>query len=143
MNTNNQRFIVVVDDDAPVRLALGRLLGGAGFGVETCASGEELLRLSSPRPVEYVVLDLHMAGVDGFEVLRRMAEAQMRTPVVVLTGRDSPEVRQRVLGMGVRRYLTKPVLREASLNEITYAMLNLPASPCEQKCPHSTPQGKS
>lgn len=83
------------------------------------------------RPVDCVILDLHMPDVDGFEVLERMSDAQTRAPVVVLTGHDSPEVRQRVTQAGIGQYITKPVQRNVILKAIESAMAGHEKTPID------------
>lgn len=70
------------------------------------------------RHIDCVILDLHMPQEDGFEVLMRMAAENRHVPVVVLTGHDSPEVRERLMQAGVSQYITKPVKRRVILHAI-------------------------
>lgn len=113
--------IAIVDDDADVRLALERLLCSAGFAVQVCASGEELMAATVDAP-DCVVLDLHMPGLSGFDVQARLAEVRPALPVVVITGHDTPESRARALGQGAAAYLCKPVDDEALLAAIDGAI---------------------
>jgi FixJ family two-component response regulator len=118
----SSRIIAVVDDEAPVRVALRRLLAAVGFGVETCASGGEFMEAFADRRFDCLVLDLHMPLMDGFEVLARLSDSERRPPIVVLTGHDSPETRRRVSDAGVTTYVTKPVKRRELLKAIDQAI---------------------
>ena len=90
--------------------------------VETFASGAELLESFSVRLPHCIVLDLHMPVVNGFEVQTRMAQSGMRVPVIIITGHDSDETRNRALdGMPVA-YLRKPVDDQALLDAIELAL---------------------
>ncbi len=101
--------VAVVDDEPSVLKALGRLIRSAGMAVEAFASGAEFLAFVAERPVDCLVLDLHMAQVSGFDVQHELARRGIRVPVIVITGRDSAESRSRALAGGADRYLLKPV----------------------------------
>ena len=90
--------------------------------VETFPSGAELLEFLSTRRPNCIVLDLHMPVVNGFEVQMRLAESGMTVPVIIITGHDSDETRNRALdGMPVA-YLRKPVDDQALLDAIELAL---------------------
>ena len=111
-----------MDDEESIRTALSRLIRSAGMNVETFPSGAELLESFSARWPDCIVLDLHMPVMNGFEVQTRMAESAMSVPVIVITGHDSDETRDRALdGMPVA-YLRKPVNDEALLDAIELAL---------------------
>ena len=101
--------IAVVDDEEPVRKALQRLLRSAGMDVETFPSGAEFLDSLLTSEPDCLVLDLHMPGVNGFEVQTRLAKSGTRLPVVVITGHDTPEAQARSLAGGASAYLLKPI----------------------------------
>ena len=69
-----------------------------------------------------MVLDLHMPGLNGFEVQQKLLECHAKTPVVVITGRDTAEARSRALSLGARAYLAKPVDADALLVAIRGAL---------------------
>ena len=117
-----RRRIAVVDDEQSVRKALQRLLRSAGMDVQSYASGADFLEALASNPPDCVVLDLHMPGVNGFEVQERLAETGAPLPVVVITGHDSPEARTRVMASGARGYLTKPVDDRLLLDAISAAV---------------------
>lgn len=115
-------LVAVVDDEESVRRALGRLIRAAGFGVETYSSGLEFIQSLQRKPPHCLVLDLRMPLINGFEVQAALARSGVRVPVVIITGDDSPESRERTLRGGARAYLRKPVddamLLEAIQNAI-------------------------
>ena len=94
--------------------ALGRLLRSHGFEVVTFDLGEELLAACATRLPDCLLLDLHMPGLNGFEVLERLAVQHLPLPVVVLTGHDQPGIAERVRALGGANYLIKP-LNESEL----------------------------
>ncbi len=114
--------ISVVDDEAPVRKALGRLLRAAGFQVEVYASGREFLGSLESRIPGCLILDLHLPELSGLDVLQRLAEEQIHLPCVVITGKDEPGLSERVLAYGAAAYLKKPIDEEALLAAITSAI---------------------
>ena len=105
--------ILVVDDEPAVRRALERALRLDKYEVELAEDGEQALDRLAERPVDAVVLDVMMPGVDGLEVCRRMRAAGDKTPVLMLTARDAIDDRVLGLDVGADDYLVKPfALRE-------------------------------
>jgi FixJ family two-component response regulator len=111
-----------VDDEEAVRIALRRLLRSASMSAETFASGAEFLESMKQHQPDCVVLDLHMPQVNGFAVQARLAEAGIRVPVVIITGHDTPESRERAMAGGAAAYLRKPVDDQALLEAIQRAV---------------------
>lgn len=119
--------IAVVDDEESVRRALQRLIRSAGFAVEAYSSGEDfLVSIGIQRP-SCVVLDIHMANVNGFDVQERLNRDWPGTPVVVITGHDSEETRARVMRAGAKAYLRKPIDAMVLLSAINSAIGDRPA----------------
>ncbi|HSP94149.1 MAG TPA: response regulator, partial [Thermoanaerobaculia bacterium] len=73
-------LVAIVDDEESVRRAIGRLMRSAGIDVETFPSGAEFLQSLETHSPDCVVLDLHMPGLNGFEVQARLKEAKSRLP---------------------------------------------------------------
>ena len=111
--------IALVDDEESVRKALVRLLRSAAIDARGFASGEEFLAALEDLRPGCVLLDLHMPGISGFEVL---AQLQRRFPVVVITGQDSPAAEARALGAGAAAYLRKPINDRELLDAIATAI---------------------
>jgi FixJ family two-component response regulator len=102
-------LVAIVDDEDSVRRSVGRLLRSAGMEVETFASGRDFLRaLHDSRP-DFLVLDLHMPAMSGFDVCEELARTGIRVPVAIITGHDKPEYRARAIASGVTAYLPKPI----------------------------------
>ena len=114
--------MAIVDDEESVRRAMGRLIRSAGIDVETFPSGAEFLQSLESHSPDCVVLDLHMPGLSGFEVQARLKESQSRVPIVVITGHDTDESRERVTRAGVAAYLSKPVDEKILLDTISTAV---------------------
>ena len=122
-------LIAVIDDEEPVRKAIGRLLQSVGMAVETFGGGGDFLAaLSTCRP-DCAVLDLHMPDLSGFDVLRRLAETVARPPVIVITGHDTPDAEEKSLQGGAVAYLRKPVNQRLLLEAIAAALAQFAAKP--------------
>ena len=114
-------FIAVLDDEPQFGKALARLLKTYGFEVATFRRGEEFLEACASRLPHCLLLDLLMPGLNGFEVLERVAARQV--PVIVITGHDQPGTAQRVQALGGFNYFLKPV-NEAQLSAALRAALD-------------------
>src|SRR5437667_10491402 len=79
-------FIFVVDDYAPVRRAVSRLLRAAGFAVVTFGSPQEFLTQYDPHVHGCLVLDLDMPAINGLELQRILATKGSALPIIFLTG---------------------------------------------------------
>jgi FixJ family two-component response regulator len=121
-----QLRVAVVDDEAPVRKALRRLLCAAGLEAETFASGQEFLEWLKTHHTDCLVLDLQMPGLTGFEVQQHLLRTGVRLPVVIITGHDEPTIHAQCLSAGAAAYLCKPLDDETLLAAITQAVDNAP-----------------
>jgi FixJ family two-component response regulator len=101
--------IAVVDDETSVGRALARLLRVHGYAVDLFEEGWSLLRAHEVRPYACILLDLHMPGMSGFEVLGALFRQQSSVPVIVITAKDEAGTEERVRDQGAAGYLKKPV----------------------------------
>lgn len=115
-------LIAVVDDEESVRRALQRLLRSAGFEVDVYSSGADFLDNVRSKTPACVVLDLHMPGVNGFDVQEALVNDLPSLPVVVITGYDTAETKARIAQHGARDYLRKPVDAMVLLASINAAL---------------------
>jgi two-component system, OmpR family, response regulator MprA len=100
--------VLVVDDDPDVREAVETALELEGHRVTTAADGLAALKRLGIAEFDAVVLDVLMPNLDGFEVCRRLRASGNRTPVLIMTARDSEEDTIRGLDLGADDYLAKP-----------------------------------
>ncbi len=105
--TEEQRRILVVDDEQTVQDFLRRTLEEAGYDVITASDGEEALDKMSQFDVSLVLLDIKMPKLDGFEVLARMPQ-DSNIPVIMLSGIIEANTRIDTLTLGADDYITKP-----------------------------------
>ena len=113
--------IAVVDDEEPIRKALMRLMRAAGLSVETFASGTEFLKSLEARMPDCVLLDLQMPHMNGFSVQAHLARKCAALPVIIITGHDLPNARERAMAGGASAFLCKPVHDRILLGAISAA----------------------
>lgn len=94
----------------------------AGLEVETYASGTEFLKSMETHRPDCVVLDLHMPQMSGFEVQAWLAGLDPPVPVVIATGHDSSEARERAMATRPVAYLRKPIDEHVLLEAIAEAI---------------------
>jgi two-component system response regulator MprA len=119
---SREQRILIVDDDPAVREALSRALELEGYGVLLAADGSEgISRLQAEGP-DLVLLDVAMPVMDGLKACRRIRNLGDRTPVLMLTARESVPDRVSGLDAGADDYLVKPFAL-AELNARVKALL--------------------
>jgi two-component system OmpR family response regulator len=101
------RLLVVEDDEEMGRL-LARGLTEEGYVVEWARTGVDALILAGEQDFSATILDVMLPGMSGFEVCRRLREAQPLLPILLLTARDAVDDRVRGLDAGADDYLIKP-----------------------------------
>lgn len=111
--------VAVVDDDAPVRQVIVRMLERAGYGVRDFASAEEALA-EGAADADLVLTDWMMPGLDGFAFVKEMRRRRPHLPLVMVTGGGDAELedelRQRARQTGIADVLFKPVSSQQLLN---------------------------
>jgi two-component system OmpR family response regulator len=101
------RFLVV-EDEPKMAALIARALREEGHAADVTAEGGDVLWRAQAVAYDAVVLDVMLHGIDGFEVVRRLREASVWTPVLLLTARDAVGDRVSGLDAGADDYLTKP-----------------------------------
>jgi CheY-like chemotaxis protein len=103
--------ILVVDDSISVRKVVARHLRALGHEVEEVSDGLEALGKIRNHTYGLVLSDLEMPRMDGFELLAELSRLAIApaVPVVVASTRSDPETRRRVLGLGARQFIAKPI----------------------------------
>ena len=101
-------LVVVIEDDAAERKALGRVLRAGGFASAAYASANEF-RASPPSRAPFcLVLDVRLGGMSGLDLQRALKDEGSTLPVVVVTAHDDPDIRSEAQRLGCRAYLNKP-----------------------------------
>jgi heavy metal response regulator len=100
--------ILVVEDEPGIARFIRQGLSEAGYAVDVASDGEEGLDYALAAPYDLLVLDILLPKMDGLRLLRELRERGMRTPVLLLTARDTVEDRVQGLDSGADDYLVKP-----------------------------------
>ncbi|MEU6660373.1 response regulator transcription factor [Streptomyces sp. NPDC046821] len=100
--------ILIVDDEPAVREALRRSLAFEGYGTETAVDGADALDKAAAYAPDLLVLDIQMPRMDGLTAARRLRAGGSRTPILMLTARDTVGDRVTGLDAGADDYLVKP-----------------------------------
>lgn len=101
-----------MDDDEIVRRALRRVITSLSFDPVEFATGEAFLSALDATTFSCALIDMHMPGLNGVDVLVRMRREGRVLPAIIITGGDVPKMRERCLKAGASGYLIKPVERE-------------------------------
>ena len=100
--------ILVVEDEPDLKEITAKRLKAGGYGVDTCDNGKDAQYYIEHTPYDLILLDVMLPGADGITVLKNIRKKGMKTPVLLLTARDSIEDRVTGLDNGADDYLTKP-----------------------------------
>ena len=114
--------IWLLDDDASMLKALGRLLNSAGFTVEKFSNPADFLSELEQQECRVAVLDVWMPDMNGLEVQTCLKRDSPKTRIIFITGRDDPLVRQTALDAGAFGFLAKPFEDEVLLQLIHKAV---------------------
>lgn len=114
--------VAVIDDDEAVLDSLQVLLLTEGLDVETFQSGEAFLIALEDATYDCILLDIHLPGLDGFEVTERLQGSDFAGTVILMTGRPDNRIRRRAADRGVMTLLEKPVRSEALMDAIAHGL---------------------
>jgi two-component system response regulator FixJ len=120
---NPRPFIVhVVDDDEAVRDSMSALLESYGIQVRTYSSANAFLLTSPAQPEGCMLLDLHMPGMSGLELLDALHVRGSKLPVIAITGRSDASLKLRAVRAGAVTLLDKPVTDDMLMNWLSRAL---------------------
>jgi FixJ family two-component response regulator len=114
--------VIVVDDNAGFLKGVARLLAHNGIESRTFASAEALLESGSAQTATCLVLDIHLGGISGIELQRRLAASGSKCPVIFMTANDDEATRNEAVDAGCIAYLRKPFARHVLLDAIGKAV---------------------
>ena len=118
--------ILVIDDASTIRDALRQLLSAHGLEVLEADNGERALELMAEQPIDLVISDLNMPGMDGITMCAHMKTQGHHAPIFMLTTQTSAELKARAKELGVVAWIVKPHKDEVLLKGIQ-KVLNLPS----------------
>ena len=100
--------VLLIEDDSATAQSIELMLKSESFNVYTTDLGEEGVDLGKLYDYDIIVLDLNMPDMHGYEVLKRLRSAKVRTPILILSGDSEPDDKVKGLVFGADDYLTKP-----------------------------------
>jgi FixJ family two-component response regulator len=116
---NCMRTVVIIDDNPSMLQGLSRLVSAHGFRVRTFASAESFLDDFADCEADCLLLDIHLGGISGIDLQRRLISSGTDLPVIFMTAIDSEATRQEAFDAGCVAYLRKPFLAKLLIDAIS------------------------
>ena len=110
--------VLLVEDDSATAASIELMLRAEGFICDTTDLGEDGLEIGKLYDYDIIILDLMLRDIDGYEVLRRLRAARVRTPILILSGLAELDHKIKGLGFGADDFLTKPFDRRELIARI-------------------------
>jgi two-component system cell cycle response regulator CtrA len=110
--------VLLVEDDAATSASIALMLKKESFICDTTDLGEDGLEIGKLYDYDIIILDLMLPDIDGYEVLRRLRAARVRTPILILSGLGELDHKIKGLGFGADDFLTKPFDRRELIARI-------------------------
>ena len=104
--------VLLVEDDPTTSRSIELMLTHANFNVYCTDLGEEAIELGKLYDYDLILLDLNLPDMAGLDVLRQIRMARINTPILILTGEDSTDIKLKGFGQGADDYMTKPFHRD-------------------------------
>ena len=115
------KFIVVVENDSSMSQAIDRILRLGGFATATFESAEAALAADAAT-ADCLVLDIHLPGMSGLEMYKRLTPNGGGPPAIFITAHDEQAFREEAKRMGAKGYLPKPFMGRTLLDVINRAL---------------------
>lgn len=100
--------VLLVEDDEATAKSLNLMLSSEGYNMYTTDLGEEGLDLGKIYDYDIIILDLNLPDMHGYEVLKKLRQAKVETPILILSGMSEPDDKVKGLSFGADDYLSKP-----------------------------------
>ncbi len=117
-----ESIVLVIDDDASMRRALGNLFQSVGLEVELFGSASEMLQTKLPDVAGCLVLDVRLPGLSGLDFQAELARANIHIPIVFVTGHGDIPMTVRAMKGGAIDFLTKPFRDQDMLDAVATAI---------------------
>ena len=132
-----KKTVLIVDDDAPIRQALRKLLQAEGYEVILAADGQEGLEQFGSKHIDLLLLDLNLPGMNGLQMLEELRQMKqpLSIPIVVMSTSNNPLDIAACYSFGAAGYILKPFKLEQYLEkirEITHYWFNTVMLPEER-----------
>ena len=120
--------ILVIEDEKNLNDIIVKKLVSEKYCVDSCLNGNDALEYIFSVEYDVIISDIMLPGIDGFEILRRIREKEIKTPVLLLTARDGIEDRVKGLDYGADDYLVKPFAFDELMARIRVLLRRNPSS---------------
>jgi FixJ family two-component response regulator len=114
--------VFIIDDDASMRRALSNLFQSVGLEVEVFGSAPEMLQSKLPDVASCLVLDIRLPGLSGLDFQTELAKANIRIPIIFMTGHGDIPMTVRAMKGGALDFLTKPFRDQDMLDAVVTAI---------------------
>ena len=122
MTATDSATVFVIDDDDLVRAAIQGMLKSVGLKAETFGTPQEFLRRQRPEGPSCLILDVELPGTSGLDFQRELAAADIRIPIIFITGHGDIPMTVKAMKSGAVEFLPKPFRDEDLLNAIHQAL---------------------
>lgn len=116
------RTVILVEDDCGLRDALARVLQAAGFTASGYGSAEAALDDDAVDAADCLVIDLGLPVMSGLDLIDRLRGRGLEAPIIVITARDEPRIREEIRRRSLRHFLAKPFLGSALVDAVGAAL---------------------
>jgi FixJ family two-component response regulator len=120
--TPAERIVFVIDDDVAMRETLSSLFRSVGLRVELFGSAREFARIKIPETASCLVLDIRLPGVSGLDFQAELADADIRIPIIFMTGHGDIPMSVKAMKAGAIDFLTKPFRDQDMLDAVVKAL---------------------
>jgi FixJ family two-component response regulator len=117
-----ERIVFVIDDDVAMRATLSSLFRSIGLRVELFGSAHEFAQIKMPDVASCLVLDIRLPGVSGLDFQAELAEADIRIPIIFMTGHGDIPMSVKAMKAGAVDFLTKPFRDQDILDAVIRAL---------------------
>ena len=123
-----KKHVLVVEDDAHIRLGLCDALRAEGYEVSECSNGAQALPMVRQRHPDLLVLDIMLPGKSGYDLCRELRAAKNRVPILMLSAKGQEVDKVVGLELGADDYVTKPDRKSTRLNSSHERLSRMPSS---------------
>ena len=117
-----ESIVFVIDDDVAMRTTLSSLFRSMGLRVELFGSAHEFAQIKMPDVASCLVLDIRLPGVSGLDFQAKLAEADIRIPIIFMTGHGDIPMSVKAMKAGAIDFLTKPFREQDILDAVIRAI---------------------